>query len=118
MSVLSRSPTMAHSAGSTPTPSRAIWAIGASGLPKVRSQRTPVVASIAATMPAVSGSPRPAGNGQYRSGLVLINRARSEERRVGKEDRHPRAERPPKKKRLHRREADEAGEQDCSGKTN
>jgi hypothetical protein len=47
-----------------------------SGLPVVASQVAPVQASMAATMAAQSGSPRPPGKGQLRSGLVATSRAR------------------------------------------
>ena len=47
-----------------------------SGLPRLRRQVVPVQASIAAVMDAQSGSPRPPGNGQNRSGLVWIRKAR------------------------------------------
>ena len=46
------------------------------GLPMLARQGTPVHASMAAVMAAQSGSPRPPGNGQNRSGLVSIRNAR------------------------------------------
>ncbi len=46
------------------------------GLPRLATFVVPVQASIAAVMAAQSGSPRPPGNGQYRSGLVSMSSAR------------------------------------------
>jgi hypothetical protein len=45
-------------------------------LPMLASQTAPVAASIAATMEAASGSPPPPAVGQYRSGFVVMRRAR------------------------------------------
>ncbi len=47
-----------------------------SGLPKLARQVVPVQASIAAVIEAQSGSPRPPGKGQKRSGLVWTRNAR------------------------------------------
>lgn len=47
-----------------------------SGLPSDFTHLVRVQASMAAVMDAQSGSPRPPGNGQNRSGLVSIRKAR------------------------------------------
>ena len=46
------------------------------GLPRFATDFTPVQASMAAVIAAQSGSPRPPGNGQNRSGLVWMRMAR------------------------------------------
>ena len=54
----------------------AAWSIEALGLPMTVRQVMPVQASMAAMMEAQSGSPRPPGKGQKRSGLVAMRKAR------------------------------------------
>ena len=53
-----------------------MWSIAGLGLPRFASHVAPVHASIAAMIAAQSGSPRPPGNGQKRSGFVAMSRAR------------------------------------------
>ena len=53
-----------------------VSSISAPGLPRLASHVAPVQASMAATTAAASGSPRPPGNGQKRSGLDVIRMAR------------------------------------------
>ena len=76
MSVDSRSPIISVVAGTRPVASAIMSSRPASGLPNTASHATPVQALIAAVIDAASGSPRPPGNGQNRSGLVATNRAR------------------------------------------
>ena len=64
MSVMRRSPTIMQLAGSTSRPSIAAESMVASGLPMFAWHLAPVQASMAATMVAASGSPRPPGKGQ------------------------------------------------------
>ena len=75
MSVESRSPTIMQSPSSTPRPLTRGLSIVGYGLPGLASHVAPVQASIAATIAAQSGSPRPPGKGQKRSGFVATRRA-------------------------------------------
>ena len=76
MSVINRSPTMRARLTSTWESPSAASSISAEGLPSVTWHLVPVHASMAAVIAAQSGSPRPPGKGQNRSGLVWIRNAR------------------------------------------
>ena len=76
MSVESRSPTITVVAGTSPVAPAIMSSRPGSGLPNTASHTTPVHAVTAAVIDAASGSPRPPGNGQNRSGLVATSRAR------------------------------------------